>query len=287
MKLAQVRLHAFSLPEVSEEPHHHLSSFRVRSKIFVTFPPEEDHIRVFVDEVQRERALAMYPEFVQKLLWGGKVVGLRVALESSDPAAVKALVTAAWEYKSGKKAGGKAASTYVALLRGVNVGGAKRVPMVTLRDMLSGLGYSGVTTLLNSGNAVFRAPRGNARSHATAIANGISVELGLDVPVVVKSAEALSAIVAENPLSGADVDASRVLVAFAADEASLAALAPIAALARPPDRFVVGTEAAYAYCPAGSLVSPVGAALLGKQGRAVTTRNWATTLKLHALVSAA
>ena len=49
--------------------------------------------------------------------------------------------------------------TFVALLRGVNVGGAKRVPMAELRTLLSGLGYTGVATLLNSGNAVFRADR--------------------------------------------------------------------------------------------------------------------------------
>ena len=49
---------------------------------------------------------------------------------------------------------------FVALLRGVNVGKAKRVPMAELRDLLSSLGYTGVATLLNSGNAVFRALAG-------------------------------------------------------------------------------------------------------------------------------
>jgi uncharacterized protein (DUF1697 family) len=44
---------------------------------------------------------------------------------------------------------------YVALLRGINVGGNKRVSMTRLREMLQGLGYTGVTTLLQSGNAVF------------------------------------------------------------------------------------------------------------------------------------
>jgi uncharacterized protein (DUF1697 family) len=178
-------------------------------------------------------------------------------------------------------------ATYVALLRGVNVGGAKRVPMATFRDILSGLGYSNVATLLNSGNAVFRAPAGAATNHANAIAKGIAEELSLEVPVLVKSAEELAAIVAENPLSGGKSEAARLLVAFAADKVSLAALGSIANLAQPPDRFFLGSEAAYAYCHAGSLVSPVGAALLGKRGRGVTTRNWTTTLKLHALASAA
>jgi uncharacterized protein (DUF1697 family) len=157
--------------------------------------------------------------------------------------------------------------------------------MARLRDILTCLGYSNVATLLNSGNAVFRATRGTAMNHACAIARRIADELSLEVPVVVKSAEELAAIVAENPISGADINPSRILVAFAADTLSLATLEPICALASPPDKFFLGSKAAYAYCEAGSLVSPVGVALLGKPGRAATTRSWATTLKLHGLAS--
>ena len=102
MKFAQVRTFALSLPEVTEEPHHQFGSFRVRGKIFVTVPPQQEHIHVFVSEQQREQALAMYPSFAEKLLWGGKVVGLRVALADANLQAVKALVRAAWEHKAPK-----------------------------------------------------------------------------------------------------------------------------------------------------------------------------------------
>jgi len=176
--------------------------------------------------------------------------------------------------------------TFVVLLRGVNVGGAKRVPMADFRNMLGGLGFSDVATLLNSGNAVFNADKGTSRGHAAAIARSIAVELNLEVPVVVKSAQELAAIVAGNPLAQGDFDPSRILVVFAAEDTSLKALEPITALAKAPDQFHIGSQAAYAYCAQGNLVSPLGAALLGKQGRTVTTRNWATTLKLHALASA-
>ena len=54
-------------------------------------------------------------------------------------------------------------TTFVALLRGVNVGKSKRVPMAEFRMLLSGLGYTDVVTLLNSGNAVFRARSGTPR----------------------------------------------------------------------------------------------------------------------------
>ena len=96
MKFAAVRKYALAFPEVTEEPHHHFGSFRVRGKIFITVPPEQDHIHVFVSGQQRELALALYGDFTEKLLWGDKVVGVRVALRSARPAAVKDLVHQAW-----------------------------------------------------------------------------------------------------------------------------------------------------------------------------------------------
>ena len=101
MLIAQVRKHALALTGVNEEPHHHFSSFRVRRKIFVTVPPDGQHIHLFVTEEDREQALALYPQFVEKLLWGGKVVGLRITLAKATPKVVKNLVTEAWAHKSG------------------------------------------------------------------------------------------------------------------------------------------------------------------------------------------
>ncbi len=98
--MAAVRKHAMSLTDVTEEPHFKFSSFRVRGKIFVTVPPGDELIHVFVGEDDRERALAMYPDWAEKLLWGGKVVGLRVHLAGADTAAVKALVARAHALKS-------------------------------------------------------------------------------------------------------------------------------------------------------------------------------------------
>ena len=97
MKLDPVRKHALSLEAVTEEPHHHYSSFRVRGKIFVTIPPQEDFVHIFVGEEDRQQALALYPEFVEKLMWGQKVLGLRVTLASARPAVVRSLVNKAYE----------------------------------------------------------------------------------------------------------------------------------------------------------------------------------------------
>ena len=107
MKLNVIRKHAMSLEAVAEEPHHDYSSFRVRGKIFVTIPPDEAFIHVFVGEEDREAALAMYPEFTEKLHWGSKVLGLRVHLASAEPAVVKALVSKAYATRVLKDAGPK------------------------------------------------------------------------------------------------------------------------------------------------------------------------------------
>ncbi len=111
MKIDQIRKHALALEAVTEEPHHNYSSFRVRGKIFVTIPPDKGFIHVFVGEEERERAMAMYPEFVEKLLWGSKALGLRVQLAAASPAVVKALVSKAYETRVLKDAGPKSTRT--------------------------------------------------------------------------------------------------------------------------------------------------------------------------------
>ena len=91
-----------SLPSVTEEPHFKYTSFRVRGKIFATVPPEEEHLCVFVEEEQRQVALALEPEAVEKLLWGKRVVGLRVCLAKAKPSLVNNLLSQAWSRKAPK-----------------------------------------------------------------------------------------------------------------------------------------------------------------------------------------
>ena len=175
---------------------------------------------------------------------------------------------------------------FVVLLRGVNVGKNNRVPMNEFRSTLQGLGYTDVATLLNSGNAVFSSKERSATKHSQRIAAALAGSIGFTVATVVKSSTELAAAVAANPIPVPDSAHSKFFVAFAADPETLLDLEPLQALVQPPERFVIGQEAAYLYCAAGVLESKVGAALLGKVGKFVTTRNWATTLKLLALSGA-
>lgn len=175
--------------------------------------------------------------------------------------------------------------TYIALLRGVNVGKARRVPMASLRTLLAQLGCTEVRTLLNSGNAVFHSTLQSADACAGAIERAIAQQLALDVPVIVKPARVFAEIVKENPFAGAAADPSRLLIAFTREPSGLSALQGLEALVGPAEGFAIGSHAAYLHCPGGLLESRAGEALLGRVGRSATTRNWATTLKLHALAN--
>jgi uncharacterized protein (DUF1697 family) len=172
---------------------------------------------------------------------------------------------------------------FVALLRGINVGKAKRIPMAELRALLTELGYTGVATLLNSGNAVFQAAAGTPASHAKKITAAIATRLKIEVPVVVITAAELSAIIAKNPLQAAATDHPRLLVAFVQDAKSLSDVRAIESLVVPPEQFAVGRNVAYLFCAKGILESKAAVALLGRAGRVATSRNLATALKLEAL----
>ena len=102
-----------SLPEATEEPHFALTSFRINRKIFATAPPGGEYLHVFVSEEERELALVVAPDCLEKLLWGGKVRGLRVVLGKAKPKVVADLLIRAWSRKAPKRllSKGSAANT--------------------------------------------------------------------------------------------------------------------------------------------------------------------------------
>jgi hypothetical protein len=102
MNLNDVRRIAISLPEVTEEPHFKYTSFRVKGKIFATAPPDGGHVHIFVADEDCDLALLMDPRFIEKLLWGGKVRGVRVALSRAKMAVVARLLKKAWLLRAPK-----------------------------------------------------------------------------------------------------------------------------------------------------------------------------------------
>jgi uncharacterized protein (DUF1697 family) len=177
--------------------------------------------------------------------------------------------------------------THVALLRGINVGKAKRVAMADLRNLVEGLGYGDVKTLLNSGNVVFSAPGVKAVEAAQRIEKGLATRLRIASRVTVLTAKEMRAAIDDNPFAAIATEPSRFLIAVPSTKADLQKLRPHLAKDWSPECFALGSRVAYMWCPGGILESGVND-IVGRTLRdAVTVRNWATISKLQALVQAA
>jgi uncharacterized protein (DUF1697 family) len=170
----------------------------------------------------------------------------------------------------------------VALLRGINVGRAKRIVMSELRGVVQRLGFAGVRTLLNSGNVVFDAQPAQPTRSAASIAAALQDAFGFPVHVIVITQAELDAVVAGNPLLQRSTDSSRLAVAFAASRAALANARPLIAQRWEPDAIALADRAAYLWCARGILQSRLMQAFSRATGETVTVRNWATVLKLRA-----
>jgi len=100
--LAEARRLALSLPEVTEEPHFDMTSFRVRGKIFVTVPPEGTRLHVFVDPVEVEAYVAQDPAAFEPLHWGKRVSGVRVNLTAAPAATLAEIIEESWRRRAPK-----------------------------------------------------------------------------------------------------------------------------------------------------------------------------------------
>ena len=178
-----------------------------------------------------------------------------------------------------------ARSIFVALIRGINVGRAKRIAMKDLRALIEGLGYTNPQTVLNSGNVIFTGTGKTSDMAATDIQYGIKTQLGVSARVMVVSAGELAVVVDENPLVEIAENMSRLLVSFPAKAADLRRLEPLATQDWGSEAIAIGKHAAYVWSPNGVLASRIMKAAGDVLGEDVTTRNWATVLKLHALAT--
>ena len=157
--------------------------------------------------------------------------------------------------------------------------------MADLRELLAGLGYQEVQTLLNSGNLVFSV---TGREKPDRIGERIEVamreRLGVSARVTVLTAAAFSTVVEENRLGQAAKDPSRFLVAFCNDAGRLTQVKQLTRQPWSPDALAVGSVAAYLWCSSGILESPLAEAVGRVLGESTTTRNWTTVTKIHAVL---
>lgn len=172
---------------------------------------------------------------------------------------------------------------YAALLRGINVGGAKKVPMAELRVLMTGLGLDDVRTYLQSGQAVFSADRGGEESWAAEIAGAIEKRFGFAVDVIVRDHAYLAATVEACPFPAAELEAKQLHVTYFSEPVDAERFAEIDRAAFLPEEFRLGDRCLYLYAPNGlgrsKLAEQLSKPRLNK-GLIATSRNWNTVVKL-------
>ena len=171
--------------------------------------------------------------------------------------------------------------TYVALLRGINLGAKRRVAMADLRTLLEGLGYDDVRTHLQSGNAVFRTGTRSAAAVKKELEAALDEALGFDVDVVVRSAAQLRKVVVANPFDGVADDGARYLVTFLDRAPGKRWLADVDLADYEPEQVAVRGSEVYLWLPKGVHASRL-ARVVGdtKQHGTATSRNWNVVTKL-------
>lgn len=173
-----------------------------------------------------------------------------------------------------------------ALIRGINVGKARRVAMADLRNLLGELGYRDVRTLLNSGNAAFSDPSGAPPKVAAGrIEDGMLQRFGFAPRVAVLTAAELQEVVSGNPLVKVADNPTRLFAAFLLEPKDRRLLEPLLARRWGSEEMALGARAAYLWCPRGLMDCQLTAEVGRILGDGVTIRNWATVQKLHALVA--
>ncbi|MFG3204257.1 DUF1697 domain-containing protein [Streptomyces sp. NPDC048192] len=179
-------------------------------------------------------------------------------------------------------------TTYAALLRGINVGGSKKVPMADLRSLLAGLGHTGVRTHLQSGQAVFSAGHGDEASLAAELSRAIEERFGFPVDVIVRDHAYLKAVVEACPFPAADLAPKQLHVTYFSAPVTPDRFAGIHPAAHLPEEFRLGDRCLYLYAPEGLGRSKLAEALSRRpvtKGLIATSRNWNTVLKLAELTA--
>ena len=177
-------------------------------------------------------------------------------------------------------------TSYVALLRGINVGGNKMISMAALREHLMKRGFKDVKTLLQSGNIVFRAPAQPAAKLEAQLEREIEKAFGMKVDFHVRTADEWQAIVDANPF-GAEArrDPGRLLVTCFKAPLDKTAVTDVRAAITGPEVLHADGRHLYMVYPDG-VGNSKAAAILGRKLPPGTARNWNTVLKLAALCKA-
>jgi uncharacterized protein (DUF1697 family) len=174
-------------------------------------------------------------------------------------------------------------NTYISMLRGINVGGQKKVGMKELKELYESLGFARVRTYIQSGNVVFDYPDADLSALASKIERGIEVRFGFRVPVAIRTRDELQRLISSTPFMGKDE--SKVHVTFLSAEPATLAVDEISRAKDGAEEFSISGREIYLFCPNGYGVTKLSNALFERKLKVTaTTRNWRT---VNALLSMA
>jgi uncharacterized protein (DUF1697 family) len=167
---------------------------------------------------------------------------------------------------------------YVALLRGVNVGGKNTVPMAELRALFDSLGHTEVSTFIQSGNVVFTS---RVPVEPESLEKSIAKHFGIKPAVVLRTASELEKVVKANPFAG--VDPSKLHVGFMTQKPAAAAVKALDAVRYAPEEFVIRGREVYLHLPSGMGRAKLPGYLDRQLKLPTTVRNWNTVTELLGL----
>ncbi len=177
------------------------------------------------------------------------------------------------------------AQSYLALLRGINVGGKHLVPMKELTAICAGAKCSDIHTYIQSGNVIFRASGEAAKTLPALLTKRIEERFGFPVPVILRNADELAQVLRENPFLKADFQEQTLHVYFLRDLPTAAAVKMLDENRSAPDRFHVRDRHIYLHLPNGMGRSKLTNTYFdSKLSTVCTARNWATVQKLYEMM---
>jgi uncharacterized protein (DUF1697 family) len=173
---------------------------------------------------------------------------------------------------------------YVALLRGINVGGKNKVKMETLRKVCSSLGFKNVKTYINSGNVVFETRKSDNLKIAEKIAKAIEKEFSLQIKTIVRSIAEIENIIKNNPFAGQFENDKDLHVFFLDEEMPKDKCELLLANNNENEMFAVRDLEIFCLLRISFLDSLIGKSYIDKKLKIPTTaRNWRTVKKIYEL----
>ncbi|MEJ2060469.1 MAG: DUF1697 domain-containing protein [Gammaproteobacteria bacterium] len=170
--------------------------------------------------------------------------------------------------------------TYIALFRGINIGGHHLLPMKNLVAMLQDMGFRQVKAYGQSGNVVFQGGSETAASISKRIGGRIDAEYGFEPYVLILDAKALGKSISGNPYPEAESDPKSLHVYFLASAPKNPDLEKLKAVSRKSEEFCLSGKLFYLHAPEGAGRSKLAASVEGALGVTLTARNWRTVCKI-------